>query len=119
MNLSRYVASSEIIKNSKISGRAKNAVGCFLAQIQNIEKQLANKPLKEQFELVIKESKLIQFLEKKKTEQAATKIDNIMELINAAHGYRPLLDEDEMHNPDLEMRKCSMLTGFRLFFDYF
>ena len=61
-----------------------------------MEKQLANKSLKEQFEIAIKESKLIQFLEKKKTEQAATKIDNIMELINAAHGYRPLLDEDEM-----------------------
>ena len=95
-NLSLYVASSELVKNSKISGRAKSAVGGFLAQIQNIEKQLANKPLKEQFELAIKESKLIQFLEKKKTEQAATKIDNIMELINAAHGYRPLLDEDEI-----------------------
>ena len=95
-NLSLYVASSELIKNSKISGRAKNAVGGFLAQIQSIEKQLENKSLKEQFEAAIKESGLIQFLEKKKTEQAATKIDNIMELINAAHGYRPLLDEDEI-----------------------
>ena len=36
-NLSLYVASSELVKNSKISGRAKNAVGGFLAQIQNIE----------------------------------------------------------------------------------
>ena len=95
-NLSLYVASSQLVKNSAVSGRAKNAVGGFLTQIQSMEKQLANKSLKEQFEIAIKESKLIQFLEKKKTEQAATKIDNIMELINAAHGYRPLLDEDEM-----------------------
>ena len=95
-NLSLYVASSELVKNPGVSGRAKNAVGGFLTQIQSMEKQLANKSLKEQFETAIKASKLIRFLEKKKTEQAATKIDNIMELINAAHGYRPLLDEDEI-----------------------
>jgi len=94
-NLSLYVASSRLVENSKLSGRAKNAVGGFIAQIQNIQKQLLDKPLKEQFEIAIKESKLVGFLEKKKTEQSATKIDNIMELINASHGYRPLLDEDE------------------------
>ena len=94
--VSLFVGASQLLEHSLISGRAKNAVHDFVAQIQKLKNKTENKPLKEQFETAIHLSGLINFLQQKKSEQSATKIDNIMELINAAHGYRPLLDEDEI-----------------------
>ena len=95
--VSLFVGASQLIERASISGRATNAVRNFIAQIQKIKSETENKPLKEQFEIAIQLSGLINFLQQKKSEQSATKIDNIMELINAAYGYRqPMLDEDEM-----------------------
>ena len=94
--VSLFVGASQLVELSLISGRATNAVRNYIAQIQKIKSETENKPLKEQFEIAIHLSGLVNFLQQKKSEQSATKIDNIMELINAAHGYRPMLDEDEM-----------------------
>ena len=83
-----YVAADQLIQSKSLSGRALNSLSSFLALISETKKIIAEKSLEKQFELVIEQSKLIPYLKEKKTEQSATKIDNIMELINAAHGYR-------------------------------
>ena len=64
--------------------------------IHKIETSIEGLELPEQFEKSIELSGLIPFLKAKKTEKAETKLENISELVNAAHGYRPLIDEDEL-----------------------
>ena len=91
-----YVAADQLIQSKSLSGRALNSLSSFLALISETKKIIAEKSLEKQFELVIEQSKLIPYLKEKKTEQSATKIDNIMELINAAHGYRQPFEDDEL-----------------------
>ena len=91
-----YVAADQLIQSKSLSGRASNSLSSFLTLISETKKIIIEKSLEKQFELVIEQSKLIPYLKEKKTEQSATKIDNIMELINAAHGYRQPFEDDEL-----------------------
>ena len=95
-NISMFAAASQMIQHSLLSSRAQKSVMEYLHQIKNIKSSIENQDLSIQFEKCIELSGLISYLKKKKTEKSETKIDNISELVNAAYGYRPLLEEEEM-----------------------
>jgi len=95
-NLSLFSAASSLVQNQELATRAFTATNGFLNLIHKIETSIDGLELPEQFEKSIELSALVPFLKSKKTEKAETKIENISELVNAAHGYRPLIDEDEL-----------------------
>ena len=90
------VAADQLIQANSLTGRATNSLSAFLGSINETKKLILDQTLERQFETVIEQSKLIPHLQEKKTEQSATKIDNIMELINAAHGFRQPFDDDDL-----------------------
>jgi len=95
-NVSLFSATSSMLQNQELATRAFTASSGFLNLIQKIESSIEGLELPEQFEKSIELSGLVPYLKSKKTEKSETKIENISELVNAAHGYRPLLDEDEL-----------------------
>ena len=86
----------QLIQSKTLNNRATNSLTAFLGSLNETKKLITEQPLEKQFEIVIEQSKLIPHLREKKTEQSATKIDNIMELINAAHGFRQPFDDDDL-----------------------
>ena len=91
-----FLAADQLIQSKALNNRATNSLAAFLGSLNETKKLITEQPLEKQFEIVIEQSKLIPHLKEKKTEQSATKIDNIMELINAAHGFRQPFDDDDL-----------------------
>ncbi|HAH66994.1 MAG TPA: DNA helicase II, partial [Gammaproteobacteria bacterium] len=91
-----FLAADQLIQSKVLNNRATNSLSAFLGSLNETKKLITEQPLEKQFEIVIEQSKLIPHLKEKKTEQSATKIDNIMELINAAHGFRQPFDDDDL-----------------------
>ena len=91
-----FLAADQLIQSKTLNNRATNSLAAFLGSLNETKKLITEQPLEKQFEIVIEQSKLIPHLKEKKTEQSATKIDNIMELINAAHGFRQPFDDDDL-----------------------
>ena len=95
-NVSLLSAASSMLQNQELKARASASTNHFLKLIDKIKNSIEGLELPEQFEKSIELSGLVTFLKSKKTEKSETRIENISELVNAAHGYRPLLDEDEL-----------------------
>ena len=91
-----FLAADQLIQSKTLNNRATNSLAAFLGSLNETKKLITEQPLEKQFEIVIEQSRLIPHLKEKKTEQSATKIDNIMELINAAHGFRQPFDDDDL-----------------------
>jgi len=95
-NVSLFSAASSMLQNQELKPRASAATDSFLKLIHKIKNSIEGLELPDQFEKSIELSGLVTFLKSKKTEKSETRIDNISELVNAAHGYRPLPDEEEL-----------------------
>jgi len=93
-NVSLLSAASSMLQNQELKARASASTDNFLKLINKIKNSIEDLELPEQFEKSIELSGLATFLKSKKTEKSETRIDNIDELVNAAHGYRPLADEE-------------------------
>ena len=91
-----YAASDQLIQGKTLANRATKSLGVFLGGLNETKNLISDQTLEKQFEIVIEQSKLIPHLKEKKTEQSATKIDNILELINAAHGFRQPFEDDDL-----------------------
>ena len=91
-----YAASDQLIQGKTLANRATKSLGAFLGGLNETKNLISDQTLEKQFEIVIEQSKLIPHLKEKKTEQSATKIDNILELINAAHGFRQPFEDDDL-----------------------
>ena len=91
-----YAASDQLIQGKTLANRATKSLGVFLGGLNETKNLISGQTLEKQFEIVIEQSKLIPHLKEKKTEQSATKIDNILELINAAHGFRQPFEDDDL-----------------------
>ena len=95
-NVSLLSAAFSMLQNQELKARASASTGGFLKLIEKIKTSIDGLELPEQFEKSIELSGLVTFLKSKKTEKSETRIDNIDELVNAAHGYRPLTDEEDL-----------------------
>ena len=91
-----YASSDQLIQGKTLANRATKSLGAFLGGLNETKNLISDQTLEKQFEIVIEQSKLIPHLKEKKTEQSATKIDNILELINAAHGFRQPFEDDDL-----------------------
>ena len=95
-NVSLLSAASSMLQNQELKARASASTDHFLKLIDKIKNSIEGLELPEQFEKSIELSGLVTFLKSKKTEKSETRIENISELVNAAHGYRPFADEEDL-----------------------
>lgn len=85
----------EAVTSGELTPRAASALGRFVELIQQMAREIDGLPLAEQVETVIELSKLKEhFLSKEKGEAGQARVDNLNELINAAHGYIQVQQEE-------------------------
>jgi DNA helicase-2/ATP-dependent DNA helicase PcrA len=85
----------EAIDSGEFTARAAGAIARFVGLMQQMNEETNNLPLSERVEAVIALSRLKDhFLAKEKGEQGQARVDNLSELVTAAHGYIHVQDEE-------------------------
>ena len=77
------------IASGDLAGRAASSVIAFLNLIERMAKDTEGLPLQDQVDHVIHASGLIEFFRKDKGERGETRIENLEELVSAAHSFEP------------------------------
>jgi DNA helicase-2/ATP-dependent DNA helicase PcrA len=77
-----------------ISGRARSAVGQFLALVEDLARAAQGKPLAAQVELVLERSGLVAHYQKDGTEKGRARVENLKELVTAARQFEGIDAED-------------------------
>lgn len=97
---SLWEVAAEAVSSGEFTARAAGAIGRFIELVNQMNEESNNLPLSERVEVVISLSNLKDhFLAKEKGEQGQGRVDNLSELITAAHGYVHVQD-DEL--PDMD-----------------
>lgn len=97
---SLWESASAAADNGEFTPRAANSVMHFVHLINRMASDISGLPLKEQVEVVIDLAGLKpHFLAKEKGEQGQARVDNLNELVTAAHGYTYVQTEDM---PDMD-----------------
>lgn len=94
-----------------LSPRARSAVSAFMHLIEDLARDCQDKPLDEQVMTVISRSGLQQQLEKAKSEQAQSKIENLDELITAAGQFRSESDQAEASPLQAFLNQAALEAG--------
>ncbi|MEZ5535035.1 MAG: DNA helicase II [Thiolinea sp.] len=85
----------DAIGSGEFNARASGAIARFVELMKQMNEETHNLPLSEQVEAVISLSRLKEhFLAKEKGEQGQGRVDNLNELVTAAHGYIHIQDEE-------------------------
>ena len=93
--VSLWRAARQLVEKG-LSARARGAVSGFLALIDGLAATCTDQPLAQQVIEVIARSGLQAQLEKDRSEQAQSKLENLNELINAAEQFRPEPEDEEV-----------------------
>ena len=93
---SLWMAAQAIVQAGSLNARACNALAAFGQRIESMAQAIEGLPLAEQVEHVIAHSGLREHYRKEKGEKGQARIENLEELVNAAAGYEPEEDEDEL-----------------------
>ncbi|CAA6810433.1 MAG: ATP-dependent DNA helicase UvrD/PcrA, partial [uncultured Thiotrichaceae bacterium] len=97
---SMWEVAAEAVGSGEFTARASGAIGRFIELVKQMNEESNGLPLSERVEAVISLSNLKDhFLTKEKGEQGQGRVDNLSELITAAHGYVHV-QSDEM--PDMD-----------------
>ena len=76
------------ITSDELSSRAANAVLAFLNIIERMARDTAELSLEDRVDHVIHTSGLIDFFKKEKGEKGETRVENLLELVSAAKGFK-------------------------------
>nr|CAA6829475.1 MAG: ATP-dependent DNA helicase UvrD/PcrA [uncultured Thiotrichaceae bacterium] len=102
---SMWEVAIEAIGSGEFTARASGAIGRFIELVKQMNSESSELPLSERVEVVIDLSNLKDhFLAKEKGEQGQGRVDNLSELITAAHGY--------VHVQDSELPDMDELSSF-------
>ncbi len=85
--LTLWDALQQLIVNKHFSSRAEMALVSFVNLIENMAERSADLSLHKQVEQVLYASELIEHYRKEKGEKGLTRIENLEELVNAAHQF--------------------------------
>lgn len=100
--ISLWKAAMNLINNQSLSVRALNALEQFLNLIEVLSAPTKkNLPLVEQTEKMLKQSGLLTFYNKDKSEKGLSRVENLEELINAISQFTPetIIDETSVLSP--------------------
>jgi DNA helicase-2/ATP-dependent DNA helicase PcrA len=87
LNLTLWYAAQQLVNEKQLSGRAANALRSFFELVDNMDKDVADLPLFEQSEHVIKTSGLYAMYQQEKGEKAQARIENLEELVTATRQF--------------------------------
>jgi DNA helicase-2/ATP-dependent DNA helicase PcrA len=89
-----WEAARFLVRESRLTGRAKNAVQSFIELIDKLDDECTDLPLTKQADIAIKRSGLLAMYESEKSEKAETRVENLGELISATESFMPSGEED-------------------------
>lgn len=89
-----WEAARFLVRESRLTGRAKNAVQGFIELIDKLDDECTDLPLTKQADIAIKRSGLLAMYESEKSEKAETRVENLGELISATESFMPSGEED-------------------------
>lgn len=89
-----WEAARFLVRESRLTGRAKNAVQSFIELIDKLGDECSDLPLTKQADIAIKRSGLLAMYESEKSEKAETRVENLGELISATESFVPSGEED-------------------------
>lgn len=78
-----------LAEGNSLNSRAKNAISAFLILINSLENESKNRDLGDQTDHVLKESGLMSFYQKDRSEQGISRLENLEELVNATSEFKP------------------------------
>ncbi len=87
---SLHLAASQLLANNAIKGKAKNALGLFLAQLEQWRAQVNDLSATEIAALVLDDSGYTDYWKNSKNPQAPGKLENLKELVQAAGEFDSL-----------------------------
>ncbi|NND64997.1 MAG: DNA helicase II [Gammaproteobacteria bacterium] len=96
---SMWQASQTVLANHTLTARAENALRAFCDLINTMTDDVEGLTLGEQMDHVVKTSGLLDLYKKERGEKGQTKVENLEELINAAHEFEPEENEDVQLSP--------------------
>lgn len=91
-----WSALNTLLTTKQFSARSETALLHFTTLIEQLSEKIATLTLQKQVELVIAQSGLIEHFRKEKGEKGLTRIENLEELINAAHQFSQEVQEDDL-----------------------
>ncbi|GLO62325.1 DNA helicase [Vibrio sp. MACH09] len=91
-----WEASSALLEQKVLAGRAASALGRFIELIVALEDDSAEMPLHEQADHVIKSSGLFAMYQQEKGEKSKARIENLEELVTACRQFERPEEADEM-----------------------
>jgi len=77
-----------------LPARAGGALGAFAALIERLARETEGQPLHEQVRVVIEGSGLREHYARERDTRGEARVENLDELVNAAEGFQPELDDD-------------------------
>ena len=86
-NITLWDALTQLMQQKHFSARAETALMAFITLISTLSEQTASTSLQKQVELMLSASGLIEHYRKEKGEKGLTRVENLEELINAAHQF--------------------------------
>lgn len=86
-NIPLWNALQELIARKHFAARAESALVAFITLIDAMTEKATGLPLHKQVELVLYSSGLIEHYRKEKGEKGLTRLENLEELVNAAHQF--------------------------------
>lgn len=93
--LPMWEAARFLVRENRLTGRAKNAVQSFIELISQLEDECVDRPLAKQTDIAIRRSGLMAMYEAEKSEKAETRVENLRELVSATESFSPA-GEDNM-----------------------
>jgi len=107
-----WEATKTIISQASLAARAQGALTQFVTLIERLSDELKDKALEEQVEQVIALSGLQTHFEKDRSEKGQSRVENLLELIEAARGFRyESEDGEELSELDAFLSNAALESG--------
>ncbi|WP_158965587.1 DNA helicase II [Paraglaciecola sp. L3A3] len=109
--LSMWDASQRMLQEKRLTGRASNALSAFIQLISQLGQDIAQLPLEEQADHVIKHSGLFAMYKAEKGEKAQARIENLEELVTACKQFVVPEEADNMTPLSAFLAHASLESG--------
>lgn len=108
---SMWQSASMMVTDKLLKGRAATSVARFIDLIESMSEQMVEKTLAEKVDTTMRHSGLLAMYQAEKGEKGQTRVENLEELVNAAKGFTPGDEEQEMSELDAFLSHAALEAG--------
>lgn len=110
--VSMWQSAQTMVRNQNLSPRAAGAVGSFLELVDSIAAETEDRSLEDMTEYVLNHSGLLGHFKKDNSERAASRVENLEELVSAARNFTPAeTDDNELDMLSLFLANAALEAG--------